>query len=106
MDRYRYRAEQLGVRLAHVLDTHLHNDFVSGARELEATPTLLIHNGRILEDNLARERVTREDLLAALRRNGLIEPAEVRFAVLEENGGISVVPHAPGQHGGGLPGVS
>ncbi len=36
VDRYRYRAEQLGVRLTHVLDTHLHNDFISGARELAA----------------------------------------------------------------------
>ncbi len=36
VDRYRHAAEQLGVRLAYVLDTHLHNDFVSGARELAA----------------------------------------------------------------------
>jgi uncharacterized membrane protein YcaP (DUF421 family) len=62
-------------------------------RVLENQPTLLIHNGRILEDNLRRERVTRDDLLTALRRNGIVEPTKVRFAVLEENGGISVVPH-------------
>jgi hydroxyacylglutathione hydrolase len=36
VDRYRHAAEQLGVRIAHVLDTHLHADFVSGARELAA----------------------------------------------------------------------
>lgn len=66
-------------------------------RILEAEPTMLIHNGRVLRDNLARERVTIEDLLAALRRNGLVEPDEVRFAVLEDNGAISVVPrHAEG----------
>ncbi len=69
-------------------------------RMLEATPTLLIHNGKVLEQNLARERITRDDLFAALRRNGLVAPDEVRFAVLEENGGISVVPHAtPGERG-------
>lgn len=62
-------------------------------RLLEAQPTLLIHNGRILEENLRRERVTHDDLLTALRRNGVVEPSKVRFAVLEENGGISVVPH-------------
>ena len=63
---------------------------------LENQPTLLIHNGRILQDNLSRERITHEELLAALRRNGLVEPAQVRFAVLEETGGISVIPRGSG----------
>lgn len=34
VDRYLERAEQLGVRITRSLDTHLHNDFVSGSREL------------------------------------------------------------------------
>ncbi len=63
-------------------------------RLLEPTPTLLIHNGHILHDNLRRERVTLDDLLAALRRSGVVEPSKVRYAVLEENGAISVVPRA------------
>ncbi|HVN87248.1 MAG TPA: YetF domain-containing protein [Candidatus Binatia bacterium] len=62
-------------------------------RLLEPSPTLLIHNGKLLEDNLRRERVTHSDLFAALRRSGVVEPSEVRFAVLEDNGAISVVPH-------------
>jgi uncharacterized membrane protein YcaP (DUF421 family) len=61
-------------------------------RLLEPQPTLLIHNGRILEENLHRERITHDELLVALRRTGVVEPSKVRFAVLEENGGISVVP--------------
>src|SRR5436190_16898176 len=32
---YLARAERLGVRVTHALETHLHNDFVSGARELQ-----------------------------------------------------------------------
>jgi uncharacterized membrane protein YcaP (DUF421 family) len=63
-------------------------------RLLEPAPTLLIHNGRILVENLHRERVTLEELQAALRRSGVIEPSKVRFAVLEETGAISVVPRA------------
>jgi uncharacterized membrane protein YcaP (DUF421 family) len=61
---------------------------------LEPYPTILIHDGRILDANLSRERITRDDLKAALRRNGLVEPHEARFAVLEANGGISVIPYA------------
>lgn len=36
VDRYRAAAERLSARITHVLDTHLHNDFISGARELAA----------------------------------------------------------------------
>src|SRR5205085_11401409 len=36
VDRYRRAAESLSVRITHVLETHLHADFISGARELAA----------------------------------------------------------------------
>jgi len=36
VDRYLAAAERAGVRIAYALDTHLHNDFVSGAREIAA----------------------------------------------------------------------
>ena len=36
IDGYLTRAEALGVKVAHSLDTHLHNDYVSGRRELAA----------------------------------------------------------------------
>jgi hydroxyacylglutathione hydrolase len=36
VDAYLRRADSLGVKVAHALDTHLHNDFVSGRRELQA----------------------------------------------------------------------
>ena len=72
-------------------------------RLLEATPTLLIHNGRILHDNLRRERITLDDLHATLRRSGVADSEHVRVAVLEENGGISVIPRTtsgPGDYPG------
>jgi len=36
VDDYLLRADSLGIKLTHALDTHLHNDFVSGRRELAA----------------------------------------------------------------------
>jgi hydroxyacylglutathione hydrolase len=36
IDDYLTRAESLGVKVIHALDTHLHNDFVSGRGELQA----------------------------------------------------------------------
>jgi len=34
VDQYLTRADELGIKLTHALDTHVHNDFVSGRREL------------------------------------------------------------------------
>jgi uncharacterized membrane protein YcaP (DUF421 family) len=64
-----------------------------GLRRLMAgEPTLLVHNGRVLQDKMARERITMEDLDAALRKSGVVSVEKVRYAVLEENGQISVIP--------------
>ena len=65
-------------------------------RVLEASPTVLVHNGKLVERNLASERITLDDLHAAMRRAGVVDIAHVRVAVLEENGGISVIPRQTG----------
>lgn len=73
--------------------------FKRARRLLEPQPALLVHNGRILHDNLQRERITLDELLAALRKHGVVEPAKVRFAVLEETGEISVIARADADPG-------
>jgi uncharacterized membrane protein YcaP (DUF421 family) len=69
--------------------------FKPARRLLEGEPTLLVHNGRVIRHNMDREKITQEDLLSSLRRNGLADVEKVRFAVLEENGQISVIPKQP-----------
>lgn len=61
-------------------------------RLMEGTPTLLVHNGKIIEEHLRRERITLEDLQGALRKTGIADVHQVRVAILEENGQISVIP--------------
>ena len=55
-------------------------------------PTLLVHNGKVFKERMEREHITMQDLEAALRKNGVVGLEKVRFAVLEENGQISVIP--------------
>ena len=55
------------------------------------SPTLLIHNGEILKDNLRKEKLTEQELYANLRKNGVADVEKVRQAVLETDGHISVV---------------
>jgi uncharacterized membrane protein YcaP (DUF421 family) len=58
---------------------------------LEGKPTLLIADGRLLGDNLRRERMTEEELRAEARQQSIGDIDEVRYAVLESNGRISFI---------------
>src|SRR3990172_8621356 len=60
---------------------------------LVATPTLLIHSGKIIKKNLAKEKITTEALYQALREHGLEKIEEVKLAILEIDGTISVLTH-------------
>ena len=61
------------------------------ARILEGMPTILIRHGRVMEPNLAREGISRDDLFRALREHGVDDPELVRSAILEVDGAISVL---------------
>jgi uncharacterized membrane protein YcaP (DUF421 family) len=62
-------------------------------RILNAGPTILVANGRPLSGRMRRTRVTEEDVLAAARRrHGLVRMDQIKFAILETNGEISIVP--------------
>lgn len=58
---------------------------------IEGRPTLLVHKGEPLRQNLDKERVSLHELKIMLRRQGIHELAEVHEAVLESNGWLSVV---------------
>jgi uncharacterized membrane protein YcaP (DUF421 family) len=63
------------------------------ARILDDVPTLLLADGTLREDALRRHRVDADDILEAARlQHGIPSLREVRFAVLERTGGISIVP--------------
>lgn len=57
---------------------------------IEGRPQVLIHDGKLFADVLEREQLTRHELNAALREAGCSTIEEVHFAVLENNGKISV----------------
>lgn len=64
-------------------------------RLVEGGPTPLIHDGKLLRRNLAREAITEDELMEAVRKQGLGSATEVAEAVLETGGVISVVPRRP-----------
>lgn len=58
---------------------------------IEGSPRLLIHHGKVLKENLAKEKMTVEALSQALREHGIVDVSNVSLAVLEIDGSISVL---------------
>lgn len=58
---------------------------------VEGRPQILIHNGKLFEEVMAKAQLTHHELNSALRRSGCSSVAEVHSAILENNGAISVV---------------
>ncbi len=62
-------------------------------RFMNGTPLILIENGRPLKDRMDRARVDESDIMEAARKlRGLARMEEVKYAVLEKDGGITVIP--------------
>lgn len=72
---------------------------------VKAEPTLLARDGRLVEGAMRRQRMTRDDVLSALRSEGLDDLSQAAAVVLETDGSISVLKALSGR-GDGLTGVA
>ncbi len=57
---------------------------------IDGVPTIVIQNGKVLEENLRQQKYHINDLLEGLRQKGVFDIADVQSAVLETSGVISV----------------
>lgn len=76
--------------------------FPTFERLVEAKPTVLVENGRILKKNLAKELLTVEDLSHALRKNQIDLDQDLpylRKVLLESDGAITIVRRLYGDRG-------
>lgn len=62
-------------------------------RLIEGLPLVIVENGRPLRQRMQRSRVDEADVLAAARElQGLERMEQIKYAVLERSGGISIIP--------------
>ena len=61
-------------------------------RLLEGTPTVLVHDGEFVRPNLSKEGIEDAELEMAMREHGVDSVRDVKLAVLEVDGSISIVP--------------
>lgn len=58
----------------------------------EGEPIILVQDGEIIERNLRRERLTHGDLEEEARQQQVATLADIRWAILEKEGTISIIP--------------
>ena len=64
-------------------------------RLVKSAPSLLVRDGVLLETPMRRERVDRDEVLAAIRSKGIVAMSDVGAVVLETDGSFSVLPRSP-----------
>ena len=58
---------------------------------LAAKPLTLVSNGQVQRRNMRKEMISQDELMAALREQGIDKVDQVKLAVMESDGQISVV---------------
>ncbi|AUX44838.1 hypothetical protein SOCE26_063070 [Sorangium cellulosum] len=69
------------------------------SRIIDGTPTVLVAKGRLLEKACNRERIQPEEILSEMHKSGLEQLSQVRWAILEADGDLTIIP----EQGAGLP---
>ncbi|WP_437313375.1 DUF421 domain-containing protein [Sorangium sp. So ce385] len=69
------------------------------AKVIDGTPTVLVANGRILEEACNRQRIQPEEIVSEMHKSGLAHLSQVRWAILEADGDLTIIP----EHGQPLP---
>ena len=60
---------------------------------LDGTPTIIVEQGRPKTEAMQRARIDEDDVLMAARETqGLERMEQIKYAVLETSGGISIIP--------------
>ena len=65
---------------------------------VQGSPTLLIHHGKLLRENLRRELMSIRELKVLLRKQGIHDLSDIEEAVLESDGFISVIRKNDARH--------
>lgn len=79
--------------LLNVVFSEIKERFKPAEKILDGVPLLIVDHGKPLKDRMRKERVDVDDVLDAAREgHGLERLDQIKFAVLERNGKISIIP--------------
>ena len=84
----------LTILLLEIILTYLKNKCHFLKRILEDAPTFLIRDGRPIEGELVRMRMSIEELIGECRTQGYSDIRDIAYAILEQDGQLSIIPRA------------
>ncbi|MEX3614981.1 DUF421 domain-containing protein [Paenibacillus glucanolyticus] len=58
---------------------------------IDFKPTVLIQGGKILEENMKKERLSTDEIMQQLRKKDIFQLADVEFAIMESSGEINIL---------------
>ena len=74
-----------------ILTSYLNLKSYSARRIINAKTLILVENGRIIDKNMKRLRITINELMMKLREKDVFNLEDVQFAIMESNGQLSVL---------------
>ena len=81
----------IAVGLMHRLVAYAKSKSPKFGAVIDGTPLVLLKNGEWQEDVMSGMRIDHEDVLAASRTKGVRSFEGIQYAILERNGGISII---------------
>lgn len=80
------------VGLMHVLVSWLKLKSVLLERIVDGTPIVVFEDGRWSQDQMRKLRMQEADIRTAMRQQGMIGMDDMRYAIIERDGTISIIP--------------
>ena len=84
------------IGLMHLLVSWLKRRSDVVGRIVDGTPVVIFEHGAWQEDRMRRLRILESDVMAAARQSGLMRLEQVRYAVVERDGKVSIIPQGDG----------
>lgn len=75
-----------------ILSSYLTLRFQPFRKVMCGVPSIIIKNGKVIENELIRQRFNLDDLMEQLRLMGYIDLSDIEYAIMETSGRISVIP--------------
>jgi uncharacterized membrane protein YcaP (DUF421 family) len=86
----------ISIALAHYAISWGRSKYPRFARLVDGTPLILMENAKWRSETLARMHIQDVDVMFAARDHGLKSLDDIKSAVLERNGDVSIIPTTPG----------
>lgn len=85
------------IALMHVLVAYLKHKFPTFAKIVDGTPVVIIDGGKLQKERMDRLRIQDQDIMASARAQGITKLDQVRYAIAERSGEISIIKEPPAE---------